>query len=223
VSPPLPVEGGVSSGSKETLETLRECLAKLESVRNHLSILRAVADAGGPDPSQAIDSLSWMVGELVIVLAGLARGLGPSGWLNLPSRGDLRALVREALELEAASPTSALDRPPANELEVRLEREVARAFGDFSGAPRPEDNPEVFDFGIEELFKVVNTDNFGGDYPNESFFIDLGMPKSVAQAVAQRLNEGLGHGDPSMDGGIEPGRIFKIVPMGYELQPGFEP
>jgi len=62
----------------------------------------------------------------------------------------------------------------------------------------------------EPLFRVVNTDNFGGDYPDERFFIDLAMPRTVAVAICDKLNERVD--DTSS-------RIYKVVADGYTLQP----
>lgn len=62
-------------------------------------------------------------------------------------------------------------------------------------------------------FYVVETDNFGGDYPDESF---VGPPLSepAANAVAEVLNREAG---PNSE------RYYKVVPLGYKLVPGFEP
>ena len=63
------------------------------------------------------------------------------------------------------------------------------------------------------MFRIVNTDNFGGDYPNESFTNDGPFEtKELAQARADELN----------DHDYNP-RYFKVVEMPYELAPGFEP
>jgi hypothetical protein len=70
-------------------------------------------------------------------------------------------------------------------------------------------------------FHIVNTDNFGGDYPNESFVENL--PPLTDQFTADKLcmviNQvaHMGHGEA---GGP---RNFKVVSDGYKLQPGFEP
>jgi hypothetical protein len=78
-------------------KTVNECLAKLESVRNHLSILRATTGAEGPNLSQATDSLTWATGELATVLTGVVDGLRVSGWLNLPTRGEVAVAARGVL------------------------------------------------------------------------------------------------------------------------------
>ena len=59
---------------------------------------------------------------------------------------------------------------------------------------------------------VVNTDNFGSDYPNESFAAGPFATKAEAEAEAERRN-----GPPYSS------RYFKVVEEGYQLQPGFEP
>lgn len=66
-----------------------------------------------------------------------------------------------------------------------------------------------------EKFRVVNTDNFGGDYPNESFVCPP-LSKPLCEMIATELN------------GPEAGwnymsQYYKVVPDGYKLQPGFEP
>ena len=65
-----------------------------------------------------------------------------------------------------------------------------------------------------DLFRVVETDNFGGDYPDESF---AGPPvsKATAELVAAAFNREAG-GDNAR-------RFWKVEPQGYQLQPGFEP
>lgn len=60
--------------------------------------------------------------------------------------------------------------------------------------------------------RIIDTDNFGGDYPNEKFHL-FKMPKEKAQAICDILN--------SID--LRGQRFFKVVPDDYKLQPGFEP
>ena len=65
--------------------------------------------------------------------------------------------------------------------------------------------------------KIVNTDNFNGDYPNESFVTGLawGMNAAQAKRIADAINaEFCG---PTMP------RYWKVVPDDYVLSPGFEP
>ena len=65
-------------------------------------------------------------------------------------------------------------------------------------------------------FRIVNTDNFGGDYPNEKFVENLPYMGTEEQAngIAQAINALLYENSP---------RFFKVVKMPYDLQPGFEP
>ena len=67
-------------------------------------------------------------------------------------------------------------------------------------------------------FLIVNTDNFGGDYPDEKFVENLPLfnERPKAQAVADAINSNMAGGD------LAP-RFFKVVEDGYKLQPGFEP
>lgn len=64
-------------------------------------------------------------------------------------------------------------------------------------------------------YRVVNTDNFGGDYPNEKFVGPEFVERESAEAEAEELNYKYG--------GDNAPRYYKVVEMPYELQPGFEP
>jgi len=64
-------------------------------------------------------------------------------------------------------------------------------------------------------YRVVNTDNFGGDYPNESFVGPEYATQEEAEKEAEELN--------SKYGGDYAPRYYKVVEMPYVLQPGFEP
>ena len=61
--------------------------------------------------------------------------------------------------------------------------------------------------------RVVNTDNHGGDYPDEKF-VSESLPPAEAKALADKLNEGA---DDWSD------RWHKVVEDNYKLTPGFEP
>ena len=80
--------------------------------------------------------------------------------------------------------------------------ERANALSDLSGPTR---------------FRVVDTDNFDGDYPDEKF-VGPYLPEKAASMVANALNSSSG---PNAD------RFYKVVPSPidnpYKLQPGFEP
>ncbi len=63
--------------------------------------------------------------------------------------------------------------------------------------------------------KIVETDNFGGDYPDEKFVEPLPwMTQEHAQRVADAINSGTGETSD---------RFWKVVPDDYVLQGGFEP
>lgn len=63
--------------------------------------------------------------------------------------------------------------------------------------------------------KIINTDNFGSDYPNERFVTNLPvMSKEHAEAVCDAINKPLGEFDS---------RFWLVVPDDYQLQPGFQP
>lgn len=62
--------------------------------------------------------------------------------------------------------------------------------------------------------RIVNTDNFGGDYPNETFLGLPNLPKDDCDAICEILNRNAGEDCP---------RYWKTVEENYILQPGFEP
>lgn len=66
---------------------------------------------------------------------------------------------------------------------------------------------------LQPLRRVVETDNYGGDYPDEKF-IGPALSPEAAQAVADTINRDVGENYP---------RYFKVVTLDYKLQPGFEP
>ena len=63
--------------------------------------------------------------------------------------------------------------------------------------------------------RVVNTDNFNGDYPDESFYGPKGLTKESAQKYADKANEA--------HSGDYASRFWKVVADDYKLQPGFQP
>lgn len=67
-----------------------------------------------------------------------------------------------------------------------------------------------------ELYKIVETDNFGGDYPEEKAVSLPRMTREEADKIAETINNVLCS---------HPGdrRFWKVVPESYKLQPGFEP
>lgn len=62
--------------------------------------------------------------------------------------------------------------------------------------------------------RIVETDNFDGDYPNESFLNIPALPEADANKIAAAINTAVG---PFF------ARFWKVVPNDYKLQPGFEP
>lgn len=62
--------------------------------------------------------------------------------------------------------------------------------------------------------KIVETDNFDGDYPNEQFVNLPRMSLDHAKRVSFAINEGFPENRS---------RYWKVVEDDYELQPGFEP
>lgn len=64
------------------------------------------------------------------------------------------------------------------------------------------------------MWRIVETDNFGGDYPDESFVGPALRSESNARKVAKIFND---------DTGEHCRRCWKVVEHGYKLVPGFEP
>ena len=63
------------------------------------------------------------------------------------------------------------------------------------------------------IYRVVDTDNFDGDYPNEKF-VGPQMREELAKRIAEILN---------LENGPNSARYYKVVKLPYTLQPGFEP
>lgn len=66
--------------------------------------------------------------------------------------------------------------------------------------------------------KIVNTDNYGGDYPDEKFVNLPTMDEESCKKVCDIVND---YCDPP--GSNDATRFYKTVPNDYELAPGFEP
>ncbi len=64
------------------------------------------------------------------------------------------------------------------------------------------------------MSKIVQTDNFDGDYPNESFELQA-MSARQAKILAGLFNE--------FFSGAEAPRYWKVVDNDYTLAPAFEP
>ncbi len=65
-------------------------------------------------------------------------------------------------------------------------------------------------------FKIVETDNFGGDYPNEKFVNIPACCEEDAKRIAGAINHAF------HKGGAYP-RWWQVRPGDYKLAPGFEP
>lgn len=65
-------------------------------------------------------------------------------------------------------------------------------------------------------YAVVNTDNYGSDYPNEKFLVERVRTKFNAEAIAHFMNQEFCRDDHDT-------RYWKVVEEPYQLQPGFEP
>lgn len=63
-------------------------------------------------------------------------------------------------------------------------------------------------------FKIVQTDSYDRDYPNEHFLNLPSMRKEEAEDIADVINKIKPAGED---------RYYKVVPEDYKLEPGFEP
>jgi len=67
-----------------------------------------------------------------------------------------------------------------------------------------------------KIYRIVETDNHDGDYPNETF---VNLPyghKTQMDRIANEINKVFCYSDNCS-------RYWKVVPFDYELKPGFEP
>jgi hypothetical protein len=62
--------------------------------------------------------------------------------------------------------------------------------------------------------RIIETDNFGGDYPDEKFLNLPVLPAAHCTRIAAAINEALGK---------TASRYYRVVDDDYVLQPGFEP
>ena len=69
---------------------------------------------------------------------------------------------------------------------------------------------------MADHFKIVETDNFGGDYPNETAlklpYLTFEAATEIVDAINKHCNHD-GHGS----------RYWTKAPIDYVLAPGFEP
>ena len=63
--------------------------------------------------------------------------------------------------------------------------------------------------------RLIHTDNYGGDYPDEKFVMGLPrLPKERMQRIADAINSEIG---------CNASRYYMVVEDDYVLKPGFEP
>lgn len=65
-------------------------------------------------------------------------------------------------------------------------------------------------------WRIVEGDNFGGDYPNEQFVNVPATTQAKAKMIADAINAAFCDHDHAT-------RYWRAVPEDYTLQPGFEP
>jgi hypothetical protein len=63
--------------------------------------------------------------------------------------------------------------------------------------------------------RIVDTDNFDSDYPDEKFILGI-LRKEEAEEIAEVINRVLNTRGVSF-------RYYKVVENDYQLQPGFQP
>lgn len=64
-------------------------------------------------------------------------------------------------------------------------------------------------------YRIVETDNFGGDYPDEKFVNLPPTTKENATKIAEAIN--------AVFSGDHAPRYWQVREEDYKLQPGFEP
>lgn len=64
--------------------------------------------------------------------------------------------------------------------------------------------------------KIIDTDNFGGDYPDEKVVAEGITNSDFALVMCDALNAKYCNHDNAP-------RFYRVVPDDYVLQPGFEP
>lgn len=62
--------------------------------------------------------------------------------------------------------------------------------------------------------RIVETDNFGGDYPDEKFLNLPSLSRDNAERIVEAINNSFPPNSPL---------YWKVVEDNYTLQPGFEP
>lgn len=82
---------------------------------------------------------------------------------------------------------------------------------------RADIKPDAFTVTDTNYFKVVETCNYDGDYPNEKFVEPL--PARMSEAQASRICDAIMTCVPDK---MHP-RYYRVVREGYALQPGFTP
>lgn len=63
------------------------------------------------------------------------------------------------------------------------------------------------------MARIIDTDNFGGDYPDEKFWFWI-MTEEQAKAICDAINKAAGP---------HSSRYWRVVPNDYKPAPGFEP
>ena len=61
--------------------------------------------------------------------------------------------------------------------------------------------------------RIIDTDNFGGDYPDENFLSLPSLPAASCTSIAAAINDALGKNAP---------RYYRVVDDDYQLQSGFK-
>lgn len=98
-----------------------------------------------------------------------------------------------------------------SERKVAEDTRVVVSKGEFVMLPRG--------YIVHETWRIIDTDNFGGDYPNERFVADNIESEETAELLADAWNKK--HGADQH--GPRFARVVKHIEIAYALAPGFEP
>lgn len=140
----------------------------------------------------------------------------PVFWLQYQAAGDANVLTSRDQTIRVPLEALAFEQARHEATEKWQDAEPARNWLCSPCVVCDLDEPKPTAFALpqrSDLRRVVETDNFGRDYPDERF-VGPALSAKTAQAVADLLNRDLGPNHP---------RYFKVVTLDYKLSPGFEP
>lgn len=68
------------------------------------------------------------------------------------------------------------------------------------------------------MAKIIETDNFGGDYPDEKFVFSFPLKHETCIQICRLINNDLSEKENEQQS-----RFYNTVENDYVLRPGFEP